>query len=95
MQTSYASQVLQSINEDAATRRAELSARGIRDVITTMTWPNGLVEVGGYFARGRFGPTYLHATLSGWAKSKFGTGTLRLVKRGTIQGRPTATYEVR
>jgi hypothetical protein len=95
MTTNYASQVLSSINEDAKARRAEYAARGIRDIITTMTWATGLVEVSGSFTVGRFGPGYKSQTLAAWAKSKFGTGSLRLVARGNVQGRPTATYEVR
>ena len=95
MTTNYASQVLSSINEDAKARRAEYAARGIRDIITTMTWATGMVEVSGSFTTGRFGTGYTSQTLAAWAKSKFGAGSLRLVKRGNIQGRPTATYEVK
>ena len=94
MTTNYLNQVLSSINQDAKTRRAEYIARGIRDEITTMAWPNGMVEVSGGFSHGRFGGGYASKTLAEWAKVKFGSGKLRLVKRGNIYGRPTATYEV-
>ena len=92
--TNYASQVLRSIDEDAKACRAEYAAGGIRDIMTTMTCATGMVEVSGSFTTGRFGTGYTNATLAQWAKSKFGTGNLRLVKRGNIQGRPTATYAV-
>ena len=98
MTTNYASQVLSSINEDAKTRRAEYAARGIRDILHVMVWPNGRSEVHGNFCgRGEFGRAekFGFKTLADFAKSRFGNGSLRLVKRGNIQGRPTATYEVK
>lgn len=92
--TSHALATVRSIHADAAARRKEFKERGIRDVITTMTWPNGLVEVSGFFHRGQFGKGRTHATLSEWAKATFGAGTLRKRESGEIEGRPTVTYEV-
>ena len=99
MTTNYASQVLSSINEDAKARRAEYAARGIRDIIHTMTWPNGMTEIRGNIIgpRRQMGdaPRFGVKTLAEYCKAFYGTGSLRLVERGNIQGRPTATYEVK
>ena len=92
--TSFAASTLRSIHQDAAERRAEYTARGIRDIITVMEWPSGLREVSGFFTQGRFGGQHGHATLAEWAKVKFGKGTLRKTGEGSIEGRKTTTYEV-
>ena len=98
MQTSYAQNTLSSINEDATALRAEYAARGIRDIITTMAWPNGMTEVTGSFApRRQFGDSACFGlkSVADYCRNIYGKGTIRLVSRGNIQGRPTATYEVK
>lgn len=94
MQTSYASQVVREIHADRKARIEALAARGLRDEITAMTWPNGMIEVSGHTVRGRCGTGYLEATLEAFVKRYFKTGTMRVTRRGNIQGRPTVTYAI-
>ena len=98
MKTNYEFQVLSSIHDDAKAMRSEYAARGIRDMIFTMKWPNGMIEVRGNIVapRRQIGsePRFGIKTLSEYCKKFYGTGKLRLVESGSIHGRPTATYEV-
>ena len=98
MKTNYQAQVLDSICEDAKALRSEYASRGIRDIVFTMKWPNGMTEVRGNIIgpRRQIGsePRFGLKTLSEYCKKFYGTGTLRRVESGNIQGRPTATYEV-
>lgn len=92
--TAFQSRQLAEIHDDNKRRFADMKRRGIRDEITTMKWPKGFYEVRGELINAQFGPGRTHATLAEIAKWKYGSGKLRLIRRGMIEGRPTATYEV-
>ena len=95
MTTQFESATLNSIHKDKAARLRQLAARGIRDEITAMIWPSGLIEVMGETARGQCGTGRSHETLKAWMKAQFGAGNMKAISRGEIQGRETITYEIR
>lgn len=93
--TAHAQKTLDSIRQERATRLARLKERGIRDEISVMAWPSGMHEIAGIVKRGRFGCPHSHPSLEAWAKAAYGPGgKLRKIATGSVEGRPTVTYEV-
>ncbi len=95
MTTNFASKTLIAIRKDKAARLSQLAERGIRDEVTAMIWPSGLIEISGETVRGQCGTGRSQATIKEWIKTKFGTGNMKAINRGEIQGRETITYEIR
>lgn len=94
MQTTYSSQVMKDYRNEMKATMAALAARGVRDVITVMEWDSGLLEINGNTVRGRAGGNSKFATLADYMRATFGSGKLKAIKTGSIEGRKTITYEV-
>lgn len=92
--TAYAAAVNDANRKEAARTERRIKKAGFRDEVTVMKWADGLIEVTFEFKQRR---TTRHgmAGVADAVKGYYGSGTLQVIKRWTLQGRPVVKYGIK